>query len=219
MRTANKLLLSFVAFFVLLMLFSDIVLWANFKDGKTGDGDLPKGMSEHLGPRLDLKVNVIVKTGKADLQISGGDPTVLIYAGDDIKKQFEWVQQHDTLYMKALEDRGMVAISNIKQIIVAEGQVTISSCNSSDLKIIMADSSKASLTNSKIRKLDILAGRGTALKLDGNESVIDSFALKMGAGSALRSYDVLYHQTAIKVDSLKELELTGRSLSSLKEIK
>jgi hypothetical protein len=222
MRTANKLLLSFVALLVLLMLFSDIVLWANFKKGRSGDNDLH--ISERLAGIALQPVKVLYLTGIShQLQITTSDKPTLILRGDTAG-QFTYSQKNDTLFFDMHKDGGstMLALSGIDAIYLSQGcGVMVSNFDIPQLDIHMGDSCTVDLNSVKISKLNVDGGKESKLSMMGNETDqgIGSFRLQLGKNGEFRSRDVAYQHTDIKLDSINVLEMTGRSLNALKEIK
>jgi len=222
MRTANKLLLSFVALLVLLMLFSDIVLWANFKKGKNGDDDL------ELGRRLvglALKpVKVLRLTGISyQLEITTSDKPTLIFE-DDTTGRFTYAQKNDTLFFDMHKEGGrtMLALPAIEAIYLSRGcSVMVSNFDIPQLDVHMEDNCTVDLNLLKISKLNVDGGKESKLAMVGigTDRGIDSFRLQLGKNSEFRSQDVAYQHTDIKLDSINLLEMTGRSLKVLKEIK
>lgn len=224
MRTANKLLLSFVALLVLLMLFSDIVLWANFKKGRSGDNDLH--ISERLAGIALQPVKVLRLTGVShQLQITTSDKPTLILRGDTAG-QFTYSQKNDTLFFDMHKDGGstMLALPGIDAIYLSQGcGVMVNNFDIPQLDIHMGDSCTVDLNSVKISKLNIDGGKESKLSMMGNgrgsDNGIDSFRLELGKNGEFRSFDVRYHYTDIRVDSLKVLEMRGASLDVLKKIK
>jgi hypothetical protein len=222
MRTANKLLLSFVALFVLLMLFSDIVLWANFKNGKNGDEELQ--IREKLFALALEPVKVLRLTGIShQLQITTSDKPTLIFKGDTTG-QFTYSQKNDTLFFDMHKEgiSTMLALPAIEAVYLAQGcGVVVTGFDIPQLDIRMGDNCAVDLNSMKISMLNIDGGKESKLLMTGNESDqgIGSFRLQLGKNSEFKSLNVAYQQTEIKLDSINILEMTGRSLNVLKEIK
>ncbi|GAA3946376.1 hypothetical protein GO495_28825 [Chitinophaga oryziterrae] len=222
MRTANKLLLSFVALLVLLMLFSDIVLWANFKRGRSGDDDLH--ISERLAGIVLQPFKVLYLKGIShELQITTSDKATLILGGDTTGR-FTYSQKNDTLFFDMHKEGGstMLALPAIDAIYLSQGcGVTVSNFDIPQLDVHMGDNCTVDLNSMKVSKLNVDGGKESKLSMMGNgtDQGIGSFRLQLGKNSEFRSRDVAYQQTDIKLDSINVLEMTGRSLNVLKEIK
>lgn len=221
MRTSNKLLLGLVALFVLLMLFSDIVLWANFKKGIFGQNTQTYPIKKINGIELQ-NVKVLKLKGHHMLGITKSDRTTLIYDVDSTKTQFTWVQNGDTLSLHLLTEDGItLCCPDINTVILSDGcNLRINDQPSlSHLTIRMADSCYTEFVRVKIGSLNITGGRESTVQVMEGASQIDSFRLQLGKSGSFKSYDIPYNYINVKIDSIKQLELTGRSLSAFKEIK
>jgi hypothetical protein len=71
----------------------------------------------------------------------------------------------------------------------------------------------------KVNVLDVRGGEENEFTAMGVNSHIDTINLQLGRSSSLKSYDVSYGHMSMNVDSLRELQLDAKSLSSLKQIK
>jgi hypothetical protein len=206
------------------MLFSDIVLWANFKKNRNGDKALQ--MRERLAGIVLQPVKVLCLKGVAHhLQITTSDKPTLILRGDTAG-QFTYSQKNDTLFFdmhKEDEDGStMLALSGIDAIYLSQGcGVMVSNLDIPQLDIHMEDNCIVDLNSVKISKLNVDGGKESKLSIFGNgtDQGIGSFRLQLGKNSEFRSQDVPYQQTDIKLDSINILEMTGRSLNVLKQIK
>lgn len=222
MRTDKKLLLAFVAVVVLLMLFSDIVLWANLKKGIFGDkraDPYPKKVQNSIALR---SVKVLKLTGHHMLGVTYSDSAFLLYDVGTEKNPFIWSQNGDTLTLKLLTEDGITLFCpNIQTILLSPGSnLRINDQYSLPrLTIRMTDSCYTELTRVKIGSLNITGGMESAVKVIEGLSEIDSFRLQLGKSGTFKSYDIPYNYISVKIDSIKQLELTGKSLHALKEIK
>jgi hypothetical protein len=227
MRTSNKLLLAFVALVVLVMLFSNIVLWANFKKGIYHDKylDQQKAFTNQKRSVVSLMpFKVLQLKGHHMFGVSAsqtGSPFIL-FDGDSATNQFTWSQKNDTLFVQLLSENGITLFcSDITTILLASG------CNlrvndqlsMPHLNIRMSDSCYTELVRVKIGSLNISGGRESTVKVIESDSRIDSLKLQLGKSSSFMSYDIPYQYSSVKIDSIKTLEITGRSLSTFKEIK
>jgi hypothetical protein len=222
MRTANKLLLSFVALIVLLMLFSDIVLWANFKKGRNGNDKLR--IVQRNNGLLLKPVKVLKISGEANtIWISHYEQSVMTFNGDSTGV-FTLTQTNDTMFLQMHKHTGNMTISlaSVNTIILSESSsIAISDFDLPKLDIQMGDHCDAELRSMNIGSLNVDGGESSSLELtgEGSEHRVDSFRLTMKKNSNFKSLDVPYLHTDIKLDSIQTLEMTGRSLNVLKEIK
>jgi hypothetical protein len=116
----------------------------------------------------------------------------------------------------------MLALSGIDAIYLSQGcGVMVSNLDIPQLDIHMEDNCIVDLNSVKISKLNVDGGKESKLSIFGNgtDQGIGSFRLQLGKNSEFRSQDVPYQQTDIKLDSINILEMTGRSLNVLKQIK
>jgi len=224
MKTSNKLLLSFAGLIVLLMLLSDTVIWANYKRGRSGDGlltdnddDNGKGRSVALG---QFKVVKIQGKGSDKIGIQHDEKFQISYWSDK-EQQFVYSTQNDTLFITLRKDDQFTVKCPSVNTIILSGQsgVSIRDFDVPEIHVIGRDSSEIELVNNKLGILDVTAGIAADFTNTGDESRIDSIHLELGKGSRLKSFNIPYRGVSMKVDSLQELLLEGRSLSSLKQIK
>jgi hypothetical protein len=209
------------------MLFSDIVLWANFKKGRNGDEGLQLMREKFAGIALQ-PVKVLYLKGVAyhlDITTSNSNKPKLIVRGDTTG-QFTYSQKNDTLFfdMHEVDKDGSttLVLPAIDAIYLSHGcGVVVSNFNIPHLDIHMEDNCMVDLNSVKIGKLNVEGGKKSMLSMEGNgtDQGIDSFRLQLGKHSEFWSHDVAYQHTNIKLDSIKVLEMTGRSLNVLKEIK
>lgn len=221
MRTGNKLLLAFVALVVLLMLFSDIVLWANFKKGITGNERQPLHAEKKPQTIALQPVKVLVLTGDGSLGVaqSKGE-SYLVLDGYTSTNQFSYSQTNDTLSIQLFSGNGItLSCPDINTVLLSHSTLRIYNQKLSQLNIRMGDSCRAELMTMNIGMLSITGGIGSDVSLSDGASEIDSFKLQLGKYSSFGSYDIPYQYTNMKMDSIKSLMITGRSLNALKEIK
>lgn len=223
MKTSTKLLLSFVGLIVLLMLLVDTVLWANYKRGKSGDGGLNPDehyaniRTVHINAFHVLKINSkighkqsVVKAEKYEITFWGEE-----------KQQLPYSIQNDTMFINLRDGESFsVGCPDLKTVILSgDNGVSLQNFDLPALSIIAGESCKIELTGMKVGVLDIKGGEFSEFEAGGSDSRIDSINLQLGASSAIRSYDVPYNHVSMNVDKLKDLQLTGASLSSMKQIK
>lgn len=224
MKTSNKLLLSFAGLIVLLMLLSDTVIWANYKRGRSGDGLLTDNDNDN-GQRRSIaigqfKVIKIQGRGPDKLGIQKDEKFQISYWSDQ-EQQFLYSTQNDTLFITLRkDDHFTVRCPSVHTVILSEtGGVSIRDFQTPEIHVSGTDSSEIELVNNKVGILDVTAGVASNFTNTGDESSIDSIHLELGRGSRLKSFNIPYRGVSMKVDSLEELLLEGRSLSSLKQIR
>lgn len=217
MRTGNKLLLSFVAFAVLLMLLTDILLWANFKRGITGNEDNPEKNEWHTSALQPVKVIKIESHNNYNVRIEKADSFKIGYQEDTLH-QVLYSQNGDTLLVHPEENNNVVIYCpQIELVLLSKSGVTMYNMDLARLQVVAGDSCSIELINNiEIGSLHVTGGRENSFNLNGK---VDSLYLELGPGGSFRSDDVPYKFTSMKLDSLNELNLTGSSLKALKEIK
>jgi hypothetical protein len=217
MRTGNKLLLSFVAFMVLMMLLTDILLWANLKKGITGDSGEIQKRDWHTTTLQPIKVVKIKGNQNNNISIEKSDSFKISYAKDTLN-QVLYSQQGDTLFVQAREERFVtISCPEIETVELLNSGVFLNDLHLSRLNIVSGNSCSVSFGgNTEIGSLYITGGRENILNINGK---VDSLYLQLGPKSVFTSDDVPYKFTAMKLDSLNEMNLRGSSLNALKEIK
>ncbi|SDE99432.1 hypothetical protein [Chitinophaga filiformis] len=223
MKTSNKLLLSFVGLIVLLMLLSDTVMWANYKRGRSGDGlltDDDKNGKERKTPVSAFKVLKIEGISSDRLTVERDEKYQIYFWGEKDRK-FDYSVQNDTMFIKMKDgDDFVLECPALQTVILSEGNgVSLRNFNLPSLNILAGKSCNVQLIDMKVNVLDVKGGEENEFEAAGKNSQVDSIYLQLGKSSVLRSYAVPYGHVSMAVDSLRELELTGESLTSMKQIK
>jgi hypothetical protein len=223
MKTSNKLLLSFLGLIVLLMLLSDTVIWANYKNGKSGDGALTDDDNGGKTNKIPVSAFKVLKIeGKVDFKqsVTKTEKYELSFWGKK-DQQFLYSTQNDTMFIKLRDgDHFSLGCPTLETVILSDGSgVSLRDFDLSTLHILADKSCGIELTNMKINVLDVKGGEENEFVATGDESRIDSIHLQLGKSSVLKSFDVPYGHVSMDVDNLRELELRGESLSSMKQIK
>lgn len=218
MRTSNKLLLAFAALVVLLMLSSDILLWANFKKGISGDEYLADGIParKHTSTIKPFKVVKLKSEHPESFRVDveqKDDYQISYEKGRNVK--FLYSQLGDTLYVDAFNTQYLILYCpDMKGIIVERGNLALYNAHLRELYITVADSCRAFIPEAQIGSLHFKGGKGNQVSIAGK---VDSLFLELGKDSRFTSYDVLYKYAEMKLDSLIDLDLKGRSLWALKK--
>jgi hypothetical protein len=220
MKTSNKLLLSFIGLIILLMLLSDAVIWANYKNGKAGDGPLKEDIiSNKLIPLKEFKVLKIDGIEHHRLSVFQSEKYEIEYWGDE-KTPVRYSYNGDTLLMTVLEEwKCNLKCPVLNTVILSAANVNLNKFELPRLSIQADKGCKIEVIDMNIGRFDVQGKGGNELTIFRGESKIDSLQLKFGKGSVVKSFDVPYKYISMDVDSLKELQLTGQSLSGMKQIK
>jgi hypothetical protein len=213
MRTSNKLLIAFVAFVVLLMLGADVVMWANFKNGKTGD-DILRAPQTHWKTHTLQPVKVVKVDSKYAIDITLSDKYELTYSDEPL----QYSQRGDTLFLQPSQSRSVILkCPDIQSLLLSQGDVNIYNLSAENLSVQLKDSSRLQISDSKFKSLHITGATQNHFRITSGNT--DSLYLQLGKGSIFNSDDVPYQFTSMKLDSLEDIRLTGRSMNALKEIK
>ena len=222
MKTSNKLLLSFVGLIVVLMLLSDTVMWANYKRGRSGDGLLT---DDDNGKEISKPVNafkVLKIEGKVNdrLTVVRGEKYQIKFWGDK-DQRFNYSTQNDTMLIKLRDgDHFTLGCPALQTVILSEGSgISMQEFNLPALNILADKSCNIELINMKVNVLDVKGGEENEFTAMGKDSKVDSISLQLGKSSVLKSYEVPYGHVSMAVDNLRGLELTGESLTSMKQIR
>lgn len=222
MKTSNKLLLAFVGLIVLLMLLSDTVMWANYKRGRSGDGLLTDDNLNMKRDRITTSAFKVLKIkGDVDshLFIESDEKYQLLFTSDK-NQQPIYTAQNDTLFIELKQGHYVtVRCPALQTVILSEGTgVDIQQLHLPELNILAGKSCSMRLVDMRVKVLDVQGGEENNFQATGNNSRIDSIHLQLGKSSVLKSYDVPYGHVSMSVDSLQDLQLTGESLTSMKQI-
>ena len=215
MKTSNKLLLSFVGLIVVLMLLSDTVMWANYKGEKSGDKSGDKNI-----PVSAFKVLKIEGKGDNRLPVERSETYQISFWGDK-DQQFLYSTQNDTMFIKLRDgDHFTLKCPALQTVILSEGNgISIRQFELPALNILAGKSCDIELIDLKVNVLDVRGGDENEFLAMGENSRVDSIHLELGKSSVLKSYEVPYGHVSMAVDSLRELQLAGKSLSNMKQIK
>lgn len=222
MKTSNKLLLSFLGLIVLLMLLSDTVIWANYKKGKSGDGALTDDDNNKVNKIPVSAFKVLKIQGKVDFRQSvvKTEKYELSFWGNKDQK-FLYSTQGDTMSIKLRDgDHFSLGCPSLEMVILSdESGVSLQNFDLPSLNIEADKSCDIELIDMRVNVLGVKGGEENEFVAMGEKSRIDSIHLRLGKSSVLKSFDVPYGHVSMDVDSLRELELRGESLSSMKQIK
>lgn len=223
MKTSNKLLLSFVGLIVLLMFLSDTVIWANYKRGKSGDGALTDDDNNNKVNKIPINAFKVLKIeGKVNFKqnVVRTEKYELSFWGEK-NQQFQYSNQNDTMFIKLREDDHFsLGCPALQTVILSEhGGISLQGFELPALNILADKFCDIELIDMKVNVLDVKGGEENEFTAMGAHSQIDSINLQLGKSSRLKSYDVSYGHMSMNVDSLRELQLDAKSLSSMKQIK
>jgi hypothetical protein len=221
MKTSNKLLLSFLGLIVLLMFLSDTVIWANYKRGKAGDGALTD--SDHdksnVIPLSAFKVLKIEGRRDRKLAVVKSDSFQITFWGNK-DQQFLYSTKDDTLFVKLRDnDDFTLRCPYLTTVILSGSSIFLEGFQLPALNVAAGDNCTIEVNDMQVNRLQVTGGKESEFAASGDNNKIDSLQLRLGKSSVIKSFDVPYSYVAMDVDSLRELQVTGRSLSGMKQIK
>ncbi|WP_343672773.1 hypothetical protein [Chitinophaga sp.] len=221
MKTSIKLLLVFVGIVGLLMLASDVVLWAYFKKGINGDGQkLRFGRWEDKVVALRPFKAIVLKTDyDAPLRVYASDKYSLNYPGFDSSK-VRYSQEGDTLYVSTGEGEVVkVNCPPVQFIRVVNGNSHLMLFHFSQPSLLLeaSDDCEVVLTQLNIKQLYFKGGKFNKISAFdvGN---IDSMNIQLGWYGSVDLNDMTVGSLTIKADSLKQLSLNGAAAAGLKRL-
>ncbi|HJT74788.1 MAG TPA: hypothetical protein VJ720_12230 [Chitinophaga sp.] len=218
MKTSNKLLFSFIGFVILMMIASDVVLRANYNNGRFGNHAKNEGKKTWIQGLPPFKVLKIEGKEIHTVTITRGDTASIIFENQK-HKHYEYTRRDDTLFLKYEKDLDfrMLQCPDLSTLVLVNTNAYISEMKLNHLKIVAGNGAEVRVVNSNIDHLDMEVGNSATVEFS-NSSAIDSLSLALGKHSALYMYDVPFRYTHLQLDSLRELSVTGSSLSSMKEM-
>jgi len=222
MKTSNKLLLGFSGVLVLLMLSSAIILRANYSKGITNTNEYnPKEDPDYQKASL-LPFRALILTSQPAVENNKGDKNLSINQSSDYSlqsfKNATFRQTGDTLYIDITKPGSLTLNCSDLQYIRNNTAYDISLNNlvSSRLEINANSPVHTWINNAQIKSLSYTGAPSNALEI-GEENKLDSVKITLQKKGSLYFY-ASYNYGDIRVDSLRDLNLSGKAVSSLKTI-
>ncbi|MET3875764.1 hypothetical protein [Chitinophaga sp. OAE865] len=219
MKTSNKLFSGFSGVLVLLMLLSAIILKANYNKGITNTiSHQPKQDPDYAKVTIPAFKALVLKSTVAKTD----DREATVYIRESPEYQLEFYKNAtynllgDTLYIEISKPRDVVLFSPaIRYIDNRTGYaITVSEVNSPSLRINAGGQIRVYMHNSKINSFSFTGKENNTLEVT-EDNVLDSVKVTMGKRGSLYFY-APYQAGDFSVDSLDNLNITGKSLKSLK---
>jgi hypothetical protein len=238
MKTSNKLLLGFSGTLVLLMLFSAIILKANYNKGITNT-DNHHSRPDPLQKTATVQPFqvLVITNGQADSattitrqeQASNGQVTytqeinnIFINKGDGYTlnhhSNVTLRQSGDTLFIRMDKQADIwLTCPSLSVIHNSYCNVAMNGFTLPGLTIQSGPHAGTDLSGNHLTSLTYTGELANNLSLHGDNTV-DSVKITMGKGGALRFEDIAYKAADIRVDSLRELNIYGKAISCIKQI-
>ncbi|PSL49866.1 hypothetical protein CLV51_1011203 [Chitinophaga niastensis] len=244
MKTSNKLLIGFSGTLVLLMLFSAIILRADYSKGITNVENRQSSQGPDFKKETIRPFKVLVLTRNPTFATINKAQVKIEIGPDDKSETREEVQYINPVSVNSGDSYSLEHHSNITFtqsgdtlhiFINKPGDINIT-CPA--LEAISSNYCDLNVNGLKVPQLNVYAGPKTATYFSGNkvtalsftgeaastlsledQNIIDTVRIKLGKGSSLTFGDVPYRFSDIKVDSLRELNISGKGLNSITQIK
>lgn len=219
MKTSNKLFLGFSGVLVLLMLFSAIILKANYNKGITNTiTHQPRQDPDYAKVTIPAFKALVLKStvAKTDNQ----EATIYLRESPEYHLEFYKNATYkilgDTLYVEISRPRDVVVYSPAISYISNNTRygITLSDIHSPSLHVSSGENTRVYMHNSKINAFSFAGGENNTLEVT-EDNVLDSVKVTMGKRGSLYFY-APYQAGDFSVDSLDNLNITGKSLKSLK---
>lgn len=221
MKTSYKLLIAFAGLLSLLLLIANTVIWANYKRGYTGKESISTKEEtpmkfQDLPPFKVLKVRGI--PGHSFTAMKTANNKIIFH--EEHKELTPYSIQNDTMFLNLKDNHvTLLECNQLTSVIVEEGSVLLQDFQSPVFEVTAAKGCDISLFNIQTGRLRIQGVEETNLSIQGEYSKIDTLQATLGRGSVVNSYDVPYGHIIMDVSNLSQLNMTGASLTSLKQIR
>ncbi|NIG52962.1 hypothetical protein [Chitinophaga sp. Cy-1792] len=245
MKTSTKLIFGFFGVLIFLLLLSDITIWASFKNGKTNQEWVDNWSKKMKGRenQPEQKINqisvqpfkvLLVFNEKAEkfhkeIEGKGGNyqfQDSYMNLVSDTKPSIEcwgytpkYQQSGDTLYLW-LDNEHHITLKtpDVQEIRSSYASIELNDLNIDHLTIATSAHCGNIFNQNNIKNLVIAGNENNYLEIR-NDAHISSVDITLKKGSELQLDDVSFDKHKISVDSLDRLDLQGRSLKMLTEIK
>ncbi|HEY8956467.1 hypothetical protein [Chitinophaga sp.] len=219
MKTSNKLFLGFSGILVLFMLLSAAILKANYNKGITNTiNHQPKQDPDYAKVTIPAFKALVLKSTVAKTD----DHEATVDIRESLEYHLEFYKNAtynllgDTLYIEISQPRDVVLYSPAIRYIDNRTRyaINLSEVNSPSLRINTGGNARVYMHNSKINSFSFAGGENNTLEVT-DDNVLDSVKVTMGKRGSLYFY-APYQAGDFSVDSLDNLNITGKSLKSLK---
>jgi hypothetical protein len=221
MKTSNKLLLGFSGVLVLLMLLSAIILKANYNKGITNTNrHQPQQDPDYAKVTIPAFKALVLKNTAANAE----KHEATIYIRESPEYNFEFYKNAtynmsgDTLVVEISKARDIVVFSPAISYIDnrTDYAITLNDIKSPKLEITTGNSVRTYMSSTKINSFAFTGGENNTLEVS-EDNILDSVKVTMNKRGSLYFY-APYQAGEFRVDSLDNLNITGKSLQSLKRI-
>lgn len=222
MKTSIKMLLVFVGIVLLLVLASDVVLWAYFKKGINGDGEKLQFGEKIVDNAIVLKPfkAIVLSTNRANrLNLIADSNYRIEYKGFN-GEQLPYRLDGDTLYIlpnNAYEV--IVRCPSVQFIRAAVNNLSLEMTRfiQPSLSVVGLNDFSLQFTNVDIKKLSYKGGQSNSV-LAQMKSNIDSVNIDLGLYGNVKFLNTTINSLSVKADSLLNLNLDKSGLLKLEKL-
>jgi hypothetical protein len=222
MKTSIKMLLVFVGIVLLLVLASDVVLWAYFKKGINGDGVKLRFREEVADKEIvvkPFKAIVIDRSRGNQLEVIADSNYKIAPIGLD-GEEMHYKQDGDTLYVLSNNANKVIVYCPSVQLIRAAGNgvnMEISGFRQSSMEVIGLNEFRVNFSDVILNKLTFKGGTENSID-SWQKGSIDSVDIELGLYGHVDFKDLTLNSIKVKGDSLLELNLDKWGLSKLQRV-
>lgn len=220
MTTSNKLLLGFTGVLVLFMLFSAIILKANYNKGITNiEGQRQTPDPDYKKATLPSFKSVVINSSASS---SSEGATVLVRESKEYALEFykntTFSVSGDTLYLELTRQHDIVLLCPTLSYINNKSNynINIADIKAPQLEIHSGAAVRTFVSDIQTRSFSYTGGKNNTLEINENTK-LDTVRIAMEKNGSLYFY-APYKFGEFKVDSLNELNLAGKSIQSLKQM-
>lgn len=219
MKTSIKMLLVFVGIIVLLMLASDVLLWAYFKKGINGDGTALRfrdGVMDKEIAVQPFKAIVVHPSRGNQLEVIADSNFKIAPMGLD-DEQMHYKQEGDTLYLlPSNANKVLVYCPSVQFIRAAANDVNIgvSGFKQPSLEVVGLDDFTIGFSDVFFHRLTCKGGQNNNID-SWTKSDIDSVQIELGLYGQIDFKNLTLAGLRVKADSLRDLNIDKWGLSKL----
>ncbi|WPQ63226.1 hypothetical protein SIO70_33185 [Chitinophaga sancti] len=226
MKTSIKLLLFFVGIVLLLVLASDVVLWAYFKKGINGDGTVlrfpKKGDNAEVAQMTVLQPfkAIVINTNNVRIMYDKENRIGNLGGESEVPSNY-YKQVGDTLYILPGEGDGIsVYCKSVPYIRLAKDSlhVEIATLKQPSLEVTGLDDCYVEMSGVEIENFTYNGGKNNKVSTRERGN-FDTMNVQLGWYGSVYLQDVTVKNFSVKADSMRALKVDEIGLSQLTQFK
>jgi hypothetical protein len=225
MKTSIKMLLGFAGIVLLLVLASDVVLWAYFKKGINGDGTALQfpGKAELYKEKIsDLRPFKTIVINSDNVWITNtmrGDSIGIKKDGDEVTANY-YRQVGDTLYILPVQQRVTVYCNSVQYIRLAADSLhlNISRLHQPVLEIHALNDCYLDLGRAEVGNFTYKGGENNRI-MGNQKSKFDTVDVQLGEYGSIDLQDGAIKNFILKADKMREFSMDELVLLNLTQFK